>query len=745
FYEFDLYKKRVVPIRIPEELQSRNINHISFRDDELWISTDQGIQIHKYKNHTLEFQRQLFTTINVTKIITDVDDNFWITTIGEGIFVIPNIHIFQYNLPNELLNINNIEKIASDRVLIGTNNGKIVSLNTETIQLKLLDSSSVFRVTDIVVNLKEHNALVTKEDRAYQYNLNSNTLNLIVRPRLYGAKCLTVLPNEHYVLSSYRDAFLLDQNFNPERELMRKRSYTNYYSATTNSIYIGAVEGLFMFDEHFEQSEITFKTRSILAVSISETQDKTIWVSTFNNGVFGIKDGRVAHHYDLQNGLLSNKISCIKADGNTLWIATEKGVQLLDVSQSTFRNLTKQNGIPTYRISDIEIMGNQILFASNVGLFGLNKDKAFRNFQPKPIYFTNVTVNDSSYQIKDQYTFRYNENQIEFSFNTNGLQSNINTRYEYRLLNMDTIWKRTNELVNTVSYNSLPNGNYTFQVKSIPNGKAIKSIQFSISKPFWKRWWFYLLVAISSSVLIYTIFTLKIRKLKQKQTEVLQKELLNKRLVFSQLENLRSQMNPHFIFNALNSIQEYIVLNEKDLASSYLIKFSRLIRIYLDHSREDNVLLSEEIKALEIYLELEKNRFEDLLDYTITVFEDIKTQSIKIPSLFVQPYVENALKHGLLHKPKDRQLTVVFKLNETKDALVCSIEDNGIGIKASMKINASRYPHHRSFATSANEKRVELLNTNRARKITVDTVDLALAKATGTRVVITIPFFKTTL
>jgi LytS/YehU family sensor histidine kinase len=224
----------------------------------------------------------------------------------------------------------------------------------------------------------------------------------------------------------------------------------------------------------------------------------------------------------------------------------------------------------------------------------------------------------------------------------------------------------------------------------------------------------------------------------------LQKELISKKLVLSQLEALRSQMNPHFIFNALNSIQEYIVFNNKELASSYLIKFSRLIRIYLEHSQQNEIVLKEEISALKIYLELEKVRFEDVLDYDLQIDESLSLEQIKIPSLFIQPYVENAIKHGLLHKLNDRMLKVTFRRGNNEGYLICTIEDNGIGRSASLEINKNKTVQHQSFATSANEKRLELINLDRAEKIVVEIVDLYSNnnESKGTKVIIKIPLNK---
>jgi tetratricopeptide (TPR) repeat protein len=218
---------------------------------------------------------------------------------------------------------------------------------------------------------------------------------------------------------------------------------------------------------------------------------------------------------------------------------------------------------------------------------------------------------------------------------------------------------------------------------------------------------------------------------------------LKKQQAQTELEQrfLRSQMNPHFIFNALNSIQEYIVLNEKKQATKYLGMFADLMRVYLRQGKTKTISLGEEIEALNIYLELEKMRFEDSLTYTITVEENINTELFAIPSLLIQPYVENALKHGLLHKEQGRKLSIKFGYYAESKHLVCEIEDNGIGRKKSMKINKLRNPNHKSFASSATKKRLELLNYGSKKIIGEETQDLldsnGLAK--GTKVILNIP------
>lgn len=739
FYQFDVAKKKLKKISIPNKLKKRKINQVFFKNDDIWIATDSGIHIFSLIDDTLAEKEYFLKDYFITKIIKDSHQNYWITTKGNGIFVMPNIYVFEYHIPEHLTSVNKLKKIENSKMLFGTNKGAIGSLNSTNGSFKILDETSSYRISEIIKGHKKNEFIIAKEDVAFRYYSDKQRLETIAKSVVFGAKSLSKINDLGYVLSSYKDAVLLDNDFKIIKKLVNKRSYTNYFSNATKHIYIGTIEGFFVFNTQLLKTEIKHNGNTIAATSITEAKDNTLWVATFKNGIYEIKDNTVVRNYTKNNGLLSNKTGIIQSDENGLWISTEKGIQFLDYQTRTFKNLTRQNGIPSYRITDIEIENNIVIFSSNSGLFGLYKNNVFDSPQQKDIYFEDISINETAEPIKPSYKLDYNQNKIRFTFNVNGFQSAINTRYEYRLLGLEKNWIDAKEQVNTVNYNSLPSGNYTFQVRVADEAETLKSITFSISKPLWKLWWFYLLVMVVMALATYSLFKLKIKKLKIKQNEALQKEIVNKQLVLSQLENLRSQMNPHFIFNALNSIQEYIVLNEKELASSFLIKFSRLIRIYLEHSRENEVTLKEELNALQIYLELEKNRFEDVLDYTITVSKNIDKKNIKLPSLFIQPYVENALKHGLLHKKDNRELHLIFNLNEKEDILVCEITDNGIGIEASKELNKKRQPMHRSFASSANEKRVQLLNTNRKRKIKVNIAPLDPKTKTGTRVLITIP------
>ncbi len=249
------------------------------------------------------------------------------------------------------------------------------------------------------------------------------------------------------------------------------------------------------------------------------------------------------------------------------------------------------------------------------------------------------------------------------------------------------------------------------------------------------------LILLSSILYFSRIKTKKKAEIITLELKETQKRLaLEKQYRDSELKALKAQMNPHFIFNALNSIQEYIILNKKNLAGDYLGKFADLMRKYLKHSDAGTLTIHDEIESLEMYLDLEALRFEDTLEYSINVSEHINTEQLRIPTMLIQPYIENALKHGLLHRKTDRKLSVSFT-KETDKTVTCFIEDNGVGRERSTAIKAQSQSLHKSFATKATENRLNLLNYEKERKIGVEIIDLFEDDGSpkGTRVLLNIP------
>jgi LytS/YehU family sensor histidine kinase len=198
-------------------------------------------------------------------------------------------------------------------------------------------------------------------------------------------------------------------------------------------------------------------------------------------------------------------------------------------------------------------------------------------------------------------------------------------------------------------------------------------------------------------------------------------------------------MNPHFFYNALNTIQAFIFTNDKTRANNYLAKFSKLTRLILENSEKETITLQDEINALQLYLELEKMRFSDTFEFSIQTNENLDSEFIEIPPMLIQPYVENAIKHGLLHLETNRMLKINFTFIDK--LLTVTIDDNGVGRKRSGEINSMKHEKPKSFSSKANQSRLEILNKGRTSKIGVEYIDKITGNgvSAGTTVTLTIP------
>jgi LytS/YehU family sensor histidine kinase len=291
------------------------------------------------------------------------------------------------------------------------------------------------------------------------------------------------------------------------------------------------------------------------------------------------------------------------------------------------------------------------------------------------------------------------------------------------------------------AYTNIPGGNYTFRVKAANNEGAwsdqIAAIQIHISTPWWRTWWFFVLLAGALGGAFWFFYKWRIREFRKQEQLKIQFE---RKLADVKMNALRAQINPHFIFNCLNSIDYYIIKNESQKASEYLNQFSRLIRLILQNSSANFVPLKDELEALQLYMQMESMRFNHRFDYEVKIEKNLDTENLEIPPMLLQPYVENAIWHGLM--PKTEKGAIQVAITRENGYLHCAIEDNGIGREKAELFKASNHStKKRSMGMAITQNRIELLNQQLGANTTVNIIDLKdeYNKAIGTRVELNIP------
>ena len=738
FFQFNNEPKNIDSF---ESLTNERIYNQFENKSEIWFATSSGVWVYEYLGQFFKLKKRFLKKNNVTKIVKDKDDNYWFLTLNDGIYVIPNINIETVDISEENRNISSLDVVNDSILVFGNIKGNLGFYNTKSNQVNIVNLPSKDRVSTLRYHPKNSTVFISKDFGGYTFNTRS--LALKKRAKLSTAKSLTILNNNKILYSSNNSTSILDNRGVLVRNVgeSHNRTYASHFNAKNKSVYIAYIDGLKHYDSLWKPKEIRYNKKPIYVKSITQTKNGIIWVATFRDGVFGVKNDSVIYNYTSKNGLTSNSIVNIKADKNKLWIALENSIQLLDTETKKIQTIKKRDGVLSYDISGIEILKNKVYFSSNQGIFSVNKDQAFKVQKPE-VYFNKIEINEKDTLITSNYNLKYNQNAIKIGFNVNGFLYNQKNNYNYRLKGFNNEWLTTDVGINSVKYNSLPTGNYIFEVKPILDNNTknnnTKAITFTINKPFWKTWWF--IVSVFGLLIGSTIFYFrnKIKKEEKEKQIQLEKISLEKELIAINLTALRSQMNPHFIFNALNSIQDLILKEDTEASYDYIVMFAQLVRNTLNYSNQDFISIEKELEFLKVYLQLEKLRFGEIFNYSILFDEK---EYIEVPSLMIQPFIENALVHGLMHKAGKKELHIAFHFKN--NMMQCTITDNGIGRLKAEEIRKRQGKHHESFAIQAIEKRLKIFKKQYSEHIGYTIEDLYEKEvATGTKVTLTMPYKK---
>lgn len=684
------------------------------KENRIWVNTAQhgtyAYEMGDFKKKPLRFLEN-FTVSNVNE---DDHGGFWMTTIENGLYYIPSLKFKFLNKPLGMSS-NKIQSIFKyqDNLFALTSDNTIneIELSHQKISVYAKRISSAVNLSGkdhVMIDCGNIPVFVDLNTRKETPLWTKTSSGVIMPPSLRKA----IDYNEDYFLGfGVVQVYTIDKK-TAECKVLNENFptiFSIYFDG--DKIFVGTKDGLYVLVnnevEYLGNLHPLLKNR---IVDITK-ENGILFLATRGAGIVCLKDNKVIKVFNEESGLPSNICkSMVSGKNGNVWVGTNRGLFGIKMKNGQ-PSINRINLIKAFVSSEI----NQVIedeealyFATSNGVGLIDIKDLYSSNTKIPIYIESFWVNGVKQPFDTTFTYKYYQNSVKIEYMGVSQKREGDLQYRYKLEGLDTNWVYTKDV--QVQLSLLPPGNYTFSVHVLNENGFYSTVpakfSFCISAPFWTKWWFHTIEVSVIAFLIYFLYRRRVHIIRSAEKE---KTAINKQIAESELTALRAQMNPHFIFNAINSIQNFILKNDSASAHKYLTKFARLIRSVLENSKRDVILLSHEVDALTLYIELEALRASFSFDFAISVHTDTNPDSVLVPPMLIQPFVENAILHGLMPL-SDRRGHLTIDFSQEGNILNCVIEDNGIGRAAAEEIKLKKSSTHVSMGTSVTQERLDILN-----------------------------------
>ncbi len=685
----------------------------------------------------------------VNDFCEDMEGNIWVSTFGKGVFCFHNLYINNYSEEDGLSSntVQSIEEDKNGRMLLGTLNGINI---LEDGNFNILEIGAKINFTDFVREMKLIN------DKIY---VCSSLPNYDVINRFYKNSEFVLFPgtsfcmtkDSDYLVGGWQNQIFTNKiienamNEGPYIRVIGDNIIANrinkIFEDSESNLWIGTTLGLCRMKNGekklYSENEILSSTVKSI---IQDSQNKIWFAGEKGIAYYNLKDSNVSGIKNISGYDISSSTSLAVDKYNRIWIGNMKGLYILYNNSIKFINTAQ--GLPSNEVLSLYYANDKnVMWIGTSSGFSSLDINLFDSYKPSSININidNVEAGDSIYTTFDNLKFEPEHNDIHILYNVFNYSSPLNLKYQYKL---------NNEWINTdndfLDFKSLKEGKYniSFRAKA-QNGEWSKpsDISFIIKPKFTETVFFqFLIVIFFAGIILFTAKYTISRNIEKSEAKIANRKKM------SELEHqaLSAMMNPHFIFNSLNSVQYLVNRGRNDEANDYISILARLIRKNLDIASNSFILLEEEINRLTMYLQIEKLRFQDKFSYEINAGEDVDIESVMIPNMILQPFVENAVWYGIMNSGRKGFVKISFRFenviieSSSHRCLVIKIADNGIGLK---KSGENKKEGHISKGIKIIEERLQLLSQELELPQPVIIQDLSLRNenSTGTEVIITLP------
>ncbi|OYU83994.1 MAG: hypothetical protein CFE24_08610 [Flavobacterium sp. BFFFF2] len=712
-----------VALPLFEFISAQTIQNLYFLQNKFWICTNKGLLVLDKNGKRLN-NKPYFAHCSISTFFIDNENKYWIGTLNDGVFRIANFDEIQSDL-TELKPL--LLSAANSALYVGSENGNMYSISKDFEKIKQLPLQCKNQILHLNSSHPKFNFIAA--DGLYKTNKNFEVLE----HQNCALKSIDFV-NEHEAIVAVSGfiGFLnigntvtksAIGNFQYKDKLFHLKDDVRGKSAVWDPLNR---EALFLTNLGL----FSYKNKRLVELKLAHKKMGFRSVKKANNRIYTLADNDKLYQYrlgrfvEIKTGL--DNITLFKSINNTIYLGTKNAVYELKNNVPQKIQAIKVTG----KIQDLQVDARYYYLLSKNHMIRFNKDNAVPNQNKSLLYLEKIWVNNVDYTAKNKWNLRYDQNDLRLQV---ALIDYTKTNTIFYRINNDT-WKAILNNGNILQLSSLSPNQYHIAFSTQKNGPILQKISFEIQKPFWEKTAFYLILSFLLTAVIIVIYYNRLKQITTKNNLLIDKLKLENYLNESRVKLIKAQMNPHFFFNALNTIQSYISTNETEEATNYLHKFSRLTRMILEMTDKNWITIEDELRMQTLYLDLQKVRLSDF-DFKIEIDQKDR-QQCTIPTMLLQPYIENAIIHGLAHKLGPKRLHIEFKIESNQ--LKISIKDNGVGIEKATKINQKNAVKNTSFATKATLERLEIINRNEC-EISVETNEMwdANGQSIGTEVKIT--------